>query len=286
MLYCKDPPSKVIHFRNVTQDIEQADVMSVCTPFGPVDKVLLMRTKNQCLLSFKDIAASIHFMNYYTDTNSVPMAKGRKLYCRFSRHQELTSSGNAPGSTSRIVLATLQTSFRPEDYGISISADIVWQIFSPYGTVEKIVMLTKDQGLQALVQYSDSSGSAQAFQFLHNKVVYVQTEPAVDVTIYLQYSHLNDLTVRAQSAKSRDYISMPMTAVGSVAPEHKKQLTSSADAKAVAGIGGGGSGLGMSYPPGFDPNYAMQYQQMILQQQQQLYQLVQMQQQHQQQQPK
>lgn len=116
---------------------------------------------------------------------------------------------------SKVLLATLATSFSPADYGIVITADIVWTMFTPYGTVEKIVLIQKDAttNMQALIQYHDQIGCANAFTYLHNKVVYVATEPPVDITIYLQYSHLPELTVRTQSIKARDY-----TLAGTIMP--------------------------------------------------------------------
>ncbi len=181
-----DPPSKVVHFRNIAAEIEQHEVVAVCQQFGAVEKVLMMRLKNQCLVMFAQMASAIHFMNYWVDTNTVPVVKGRKLFCRFSRHAQLTAAAHVSGS--RILLATLSTSFRPEDYGISITADIVWQIFSPYGTVEKIVLMQKDSSLQALIQFQTQDQCATAHTALHNKLVYVATEPPVDITLHLQVS--------------------------------------------------------------------------------------------------
>ena len=56
---------------------------------------------------------------------------------RFSRHQQLTASAAGP---NRILLVTLQTEQEPV---IPITADIVWQIFSSYGFIEKIVVMNR-----------------------------------------------------------------------------------------------------------------------------------------------
>lgn len=41
------PASRVVHFRSVTEDITQGDIMSLAVPFGHVDNLLQMRHKNQ-----------------------------------------------------------------------------------------------------------------------------------------------------------------------------------------------------------------------------------------------
>eukprot|EP01090_Pellita_catalonica_P007374 TRINITY_DN17956_c0_g1_i1.p1 TRINITY_DN17956_c0_g1~~TRINITY_DN17956_c0_g1_i1.p1 ORF type:complete len:194 (-),score=21.38 TRINITY_DN17956_c0_g1_i1:235-816(-) len=136
-----DPISKVIHFRNVTKELTRADVLGLATPFGAVNKIVLMRTMNQCLLEFKEIRPAILLINFYV--NAPPQIRGRKIYARFSRQQILTTPNS---SSNRILLVTLQTNLQP------IVADVIWQIFSPYGFVEKIVVINKNAGLQALIQ--------------------------------------------------------------------------------------------------------------------------------------
>jgi len=192
-----DPVSKVIHFRNVTQEITQGDLMALATPFGEVDKIVMMKTKNQCLLEFKELSSSIMMVNFYINTQ--PQVRGRRVYMRFSRHQGLTSGTT---SSNRIILVTLQTDYQPT---VPITADVVWQIFCPYGTIEKIVVLNKGSGLQALIQYQHHMGGSAAMQYLNGKTVYVGTDPILSITLYIQYSHLTDLTVRQNTTETRDY---------------------------------------------------------------------------------
>lgn len=204
-----DPPSKVLHFRNVTSELTQEDIMELAAPFGTVEKVVMLTSKNQALLEFADIAAAISMSNFYLSTQ--PNIRGRKVYMRFSRHQQLTASAAGP---NRILLVTLQTEQEPV---IPITADIVWQIFSSYGFIEKIVVMNRqsqeyaeesrrDSRLQTLVQFSSPASAQTASQYLNGKTVYVGTDPIMSITLFIQYSHLTQLTVKHNSASARDYI--------------------------------------------------------------------------------
>lgn len=82
-----EPPSRVVHFRNMTADVEQGDIISLCAPFGQVDNVLIMRAKNQCLVSFHNLKDSVSFFNHYSQQFISPTVRGRKMFVRYSRHQ-------------------------------------------------------------------------------------------------------------------------------------------------------------------------------------------------------
>lgn len=183
--------------------------MELAAPFGTVEKVVMLTSKNQALLEFADIAAAISMSNFYLSTQ--PNIRGRKVYMRFSRHQQLTASAAGP---NRILLVTLQTEQEPV---IPITADIVWQIFSSYGFIEKIVVMNRqsqeyaeesrrDSRLQTLVQFSSPASAQTASQYLNGKTVYVGTDPIMSITLFIQYSHLTQLTVKHNSASARDYI--------------------------------------------------------------------------------
>lgn len=80
---------------------------------------------------------------------------------------------------------------------IPITTDVVWQIFSPYGQITKIVIMTKGN-LQALIQYTSQSQCCTAFDTLHDKSVFVGAEPELmQIKLTIQYSHLGDLTIKS-----------------------------------------------------------------------------------------
>eukprot|EP00271_Cylindrocystis_brebissonii_P020480 TRINITY_DN679_c0_g1_i5.p1 TRINITY_DN679_c0_g1~~TRINITY_DN679_c0_g1_i5.p1 ORF type:complete len:108 (-),score=8.96 TRINITY_DN679_c0_g1_i5:48-371(-) len=83
-------PSKVIHVRNVPGEVTEAELHLLAQQFGPVSKVVNIRSKNQALLQMADLQHSIAMMQYYTEVQ--PTIRGSKVYMQFSSHQELTSS--------------------------------------------------------------------------------------------------------------------------------------------------------------------------------------------------
>ena len=83
-------------------------MIEMATPFGHVEKVVMMATKNQALLEFRDLSAAILMSNFYISTQ--PLVRGRKVYMRFSRHQALNTSGS---SVNRVLLITLSVTTPP-----------------------------------------------------------------------------------------------------------------------------------------------------------------------------
>ena len=187
-----EAPSRVVHFRNMTPDVEQGDIISLCSPFGQIDNVLIMRAKNQCLVMFHQLKEAVAFFNHFAQNFTSPTVRGRKMFVKYSRHQVITAANSA---VSNILLATLDV--RPSAFQVPITADVVWQIFSPYGTVAKIVIMNKGS-LQSLIQFQTQAQCCTAFDYLHDKSVFVGTEPEVmEIRITVQYSHLGELTVRS-----------------------------------------------------------------------------------------
>ncbi|KAJ4832820.1 hypothetical protein Tsubulata_029180 [Turnera subulata] len=137
-------PSKVLHVRNVGHEISENDLLQLVNPFGAVTKLVMLRAKNQALLQMQDVAAAANAIQYYT--NIQPSVRGRNVYIQFSSHQELTTADqNAQGRNqdaepNRILLITIHHMLYP------ITVDVLHQVFSPYGFVEKIVTFQKSAG--------------------------------------------------------------------------------------------------------------------------------------------
>lgn len=201
--------------RNVGPEVTQTDLLQICQPFGVVSQLILLRSKNQALLQFHDLANAVAFMEYHH--NQQVNVRGRNVYMQFSSHQELTTQQNpeqAQNTTSRILLVTIQNPLYP------ITVDVLSQVFSPFetdssGTVQKIVIFTKQAGLQALIQYSSNHAAALAKSSLDGKNIYANC-----CTLQIQFSNLTELTVRENSDKSRDFTnpSLPVSRAPPPAP--------------------------------------------------------------------
>ncbi|CAL9037715.1 unnamed protein product [Musa banksii] len=191
-------PSKVIHIRNVGHEISENDLLQLVQPFGVVTKLVMLRAKNQALLQMLDLNSAVNVLQYYTSVQ--PSVRGRNVYIQFSSHQELTTT-DSPGWKSdqdsqpnRILLVTIHHMLYP------ITVEVLHQVFSPYGYVEKIVTFQKSAGFQALIQYQSRQSAVQAKSSLQGRNIYDGC-----CQLDIQFSNLNELQVNYNNERSRDF---------------------------------------------------------------------------------
>ncbi|KAL5698326.1 hypothetical protein ACHQM5_029380 [Ranunculus cassubicifolius] len=194
-------PSKVIHVRNVGHEISENDLLQLVQSFGAVTKLVMLRAKNQALLQMHDVASAVSALQYYT--NVQPQIRGRNVYIQFSSHQELStvdqnSSGRNGGDQesppNRILLVTIHHVLYP------ITVDVLHQVFSPHGYLEKIVTFQKSAGFQALIQYQGRESAVAARNNLQGRNIYDGC-----CQLDIQFSNLNELQVNYNNDRSRDY---------------------------------------------------------------------------------
>ncbi|XP_020522028.1 polypyrimidine tract-binding protein homolog 3 isoform X2 [Amborella trichopoda] len=194
-------PSKVIHIRNVGHEISEHDLHQLVQPFGAVMKVVMLRAKNQALLQMHDVASAVNALQYYTTVQ--PSIRGRNVYIQFSSHQELTTAdqngqgrnnGDQDSQTNRILLVTVHHLLYP------ITVEVLHQVFSPYGYVEKIVTFQKAAGFQALIQYEAFQSAVQARTALQGRNIYDGC-----CQLDVQFSNLTELQVHFNNERSRDF---------------------------------------------------------------------------------
>ncbi|KAL5728841.1 hypothetical protein ACHQM5_001876 [Ranunculus cassubicifolius] len=194
-------PSKVIHVRNVGQEISENDLLQLVQSFGAVTKLIMLRAKNQAFLQMNDIASAVSALQYYTSVQ--PQIRGRNVYVQFSSHQELTtmdqnSSGRTNGDQdtqpNRILLVTVHHLLYP------ITVEVLHQVFSPNGFVEKIVTFQKSAGFQALIQYEQRQSAITARTNLQGRNIYDGC-----CQLDIQFSNLTELQVNYNNDRSRDF---------------------------------------------------------------------------------
>lgn len=189
-------PSKVIHVRNVGHEISENDLLQLFQPFGVITKLVMLRAKNQALLQMQDIPSAISALQFYT--NVQPSIRGRNVYVQFSSHQELTTMDqNSQGrgdEPNRILLVTIHHMLYP------ITVDVLHQVFSPHGFVEKIVTFQKSAGFQALVQYQLRQSAVSARTALQGRNIYDGC-----CQLDIQFSNLDELQVNYNNDRSRDF---------------------------------------------------------------------------------
>ena len=83
----KVSPSKVIHIRNIPNDVTEAEIIHLGIPFGRVTNVLVLKGKNQAFLEMEEEPSAVAMVNYFT--NCVAQLRERSVYVQFSNHTAL-----------------------------------------------------------------------------------------------------------------------------------------------------------------------------------------------------
>lgn len=215
-------PSKVIHVRNVGHEISEPDLLQLFQPFGVINKLVMLRAKNQALLQMQDVPSAVNAMQFYA--NVQPSIRGRNVYVQFSSHQELTTmeqntQGRGDEEPNRILLVTIHHMLYP------ITVEVLHQVFSPHGYVEKIVTFQKSAGFQALIQFQSRQSAVSARNALQGRNIYDGC-----CQLDIQFSNLEELQVNYNNERSRDFTNPSL-------PAEQKGRPSSQPGYGDAGVG-------------------------------------------------
>merc|ERR1719195_1299686 len=216
----KIKPSKVIHIRNIPNDVTEAEIIHLGIPFGRVTNVLVLKGKNQAFLEMEEESSAVSMVNYFT--NCVAQLRERSVYVQFSNHTALKTDQTHSNATAS-AQAALQAAQALAGAGESkaggggggpntvlrvivehmvypVTLDVIYQIFSRMGKVMKIVTFTKNNTFQALIQYPDVITAQAAKLSLDGQNIYNNC-----CTLRIEYSKLSNLNVKYNNDKSRDY---------------------------------------------------------------------------------
>ncbi|XP_023326580.1 polypyrimidine tract-binding protein 1 [Eurytemora carolleeae] len=213
------PPSKVVHIRNIPNEVTEAEIIHLGIPFGRVTNVLVLKGKNQAFLEMEEESAAVAMVNYFT--NCVAQLRDRSVYVQFSTHTALKTDqthSNASASAQAALQAAQALSGMPEGKEVTggantvlrvivehmvypVTLDVIHQIFSRVGKVMKIVTFTKNNTFQALIQYPDVITAQAAKLSLDGQNIYNAC-----CTLRIEYSKLSNLNVKFNNDKSRDYM--------------------------------------------------------------------------------
>ncbi|XP_015117071.1 polypyrimidine tract-binding protein 1 isoform X4 [Diachasma alloeum] len=210
-------PSKVIHIRNIASDVLESEIIHLGMPFGRVTNVLVLKGKNQAFLEMADENAATTMVGYYAASGA--SLRGRAVYVQFSNHRELKTDqahsnantntqvalqaaqgqtvqgqGDTQGGPNTVLRVIVEHMIYP------ISLDILYQIFTRFGKVLKIVTFTKNSTFQALIQYSDTMSAQTAKLSLDGQNIYNSC-----CTLRIDFSKMQSLNVKYNNDKSRDY---------------------------------------------------------------------------------
>ncbi|KAG8039785.1 hypothetical protein G9C98_000514 [Cotesia typhae] len=108
--------------------------------------------------------------------------------------QNIQSPGETQGGPNTVLRVIIEHMIYP------ISLDILYQIFTRFGKVLKIVTFTKNSTFQALIQYSDTIAAQNAKATLDGQNIYNSC-----CTLRIDFSKMQSLNVKYNNDKSRDY---------------------------------------------------------------------------------
>ncbi|NWW44383.1 PTBP3 protein, partial [Pedionomus torquatus] len=214
------PPSRVLHLRQIPSGVSEAEVISLGLPFGKVTNFLMLKGKNQAFLEMASEEAAVNMVNYYT--SAVPQLRHQQVYIQYSNHRELKTD-NLPNQNR--VQAALQAVNAMQSGNLAFNAEggllpgqgpvlriivenllypvtleVLYQVFSKFGVVLKIVIFTKNNQFQALLQYADPMNAFYAKMALDGQSIY-----AACCTMHVDFSKFSSLKIKYNNDKSRDF---------------------------------------------------------------------------------
>uniref|UniRef100_A0A0D6R2J7 RRM domain-containing protein n=1 Tax=Araucaria cunninghamii TaxID=56994 RepID=A0A0D6R2J7_ARACU len=197
-------PSKVLHIRNLPWECTEEELIELGKPFGKIvrTKVNVGTNRNQAFVEFSDLNQAIAMVSYYASSSEPARVRGRPVYLQYSNRHEIVNGKNSGDEASNVLLVTLD-GVEPGD----VSIDVLHVVFSAFGFVHKIATFDKGAGFQALVQYSDAETASAARSALDGRSIprYLLAERVEACYLRINFSAHNDLNIKFQSYRSRDY---------------------------------------------------------------------------------
>eukprot|EP00249_Psilotum_nudum_P009161 c21744_g1_i3 orf=397-1209(+) len=198
------PPSKVLHLRNLPWECTEEELIELCRPFGKIvnTKCNVGANRNQAFVEFTDTNQAISMVSYYASSSEPAQIRGKTVYLQYSNRQEIVNNKVSGDIASNVLLVTIE--------GVQagdVSIDVLHLVFSAFGFVHKIATFEKTAGFQALVQYSDSTTASAARSALDGRSIprYLLADNVGPVHLRISFSAHTDLNVKFQSHRSRDY---------------------------------------------------------------------------------
>uniref|UniRef100_A0A0E0C4Q0 RRM domain-containing protein n=1 Tax=Oryza meridionalis TaxID=40149 RepID=A0A0E0C4Q0_9ORYZ len=220
------PPSKVIHLRNLPWDCTEEELVELGSPFGKVvnTKCNVGANRNQAFIEFADQNQAIAMISYFASSAEPAQVRGKNVYLQYSNRQEIVNSKSSGEAAGNVLLVSME-GVLPD----AVSIDVLHLVFSAFGFVQKIATFEKASGYQALIQFCDTETASSAKAALDGRCIPSYLLPELDVpcTLRINYSAHTVLNVKFQSHRSRDYTNpyLPVapSAIDGSGPDGKKQ---------------------------------------------------------------
>jgi len=190
-------PTRVLYVRNLPDVYTEMDVTHAVEPYGKVTGIFLQKEKRHGFVEFSDLNQATNVYNHFK--MSPWTAHGRTIEFNWSGRQNIERKSDIENNPpNKILLVTVSNIMYP------VTIEVLATVFQKYGGAQRIIIFQRQQGVQALVQLPDTRNAISAKQELDGQNIYAGCN-----TLKVQFSSMDQLTVRQNNEKSWDFITPP-----------------------------------------------------------------------------
>ncbi|KAG5050382.1 hypothetical protein JHK85_011485 [Glycine max] len=104
------PPSKVLHLRNLPWECTEEELIELGKPFGKVvnTKCNVGANRNQAFIEFADLNQAIAMISYYASSSEPAQVRGKTVYLQYSNRQEIVNNKTAADVPGNVLLVTIE----------------------------------------------------------------------------------------------------------------------------------------------------------------------------------